>query len=366
MNINDNNMESAGKSGHSVNMILIFPAIVILFFVFAFSFEINAGYEAIKIKYKKSGFSEYSGNNLFTSHVKYNILSEEDVSVGLKDTVYTDKECWLELRIDQQILYQHWRDGRIEKYPISSGNKYLDRSIESRPGLFAIFHKEEKHESSQYNNAEMFYFMPFNQGIGFHSLNGTGYYGNLGVRPSSHGCIRMRHEDVRKVFRECPIGTLVLAHRGATARVVGFAPEDYTDTTEISKDEEKFLLAENLYNVLNGNYFVSERKFFVVNPRYIPVSGVYIAYDAKLPERQKIQKSYYIFLSINDRIASLKNHEILDSLKSSELLADLLINEEEIENYIEKEITEDSGADLIKKYFHNPIGILPYFPPVNK
>lgn len=359
----NNNINISGNSDSYFKIMLIFPLMVTLFFVFAFSFEINAGFEIKKINYLNPGFREFSFTNSPNTHIKYNILSEQDVSVGLKDTVYTDKECWLELRIDQQMLYQHWRDGSVEKYPISSGNKFLSRSIESRPGLFAIFHKTERHESSQYVGAEMYYFMPFNQGIGFHSLNGTGYYGNLGVRPSSHGCIRMRHDDVRKVFRECPLGTLVLAHRGFTARVVGFAPEDFSDTVDFSKDDTKYYLAENLYNVLNGNYFVSERKYFVVNPKFIPVSGVYIGYDAKLPDRQKIQKSYYTFVNLGDRTVSIKKQEILDSLKSAEFIADILVNEEELEINNTQQISDFSTAELIKKYFHNPVGILPYFPP---
>ncbi|MCU0372664.1 MAG: L,D-transpeptidase [Ignavibacteria bacterium] len=362
MNKEDNN-NIVGYSEPFFKIMLIFPLMVLLFFIFAFSFEISAGFEIQKLHYRNAGFQEISLGNSPNSQIKYNILSEEDVSVGLKDTVYTDKDCWLELRIDQQMLYQHWRDGRVEKYPISSGNKYLSRSIESRPGLFAIFHKTERHESSQYVGAEMYHFMPFNQGIGFHSLNGTGYYGNLGVRPSSHGCIRMRHDDVRKVFRECPLGTLVLAHNGFTARVVGFAPEDYSDTVDYSKDEAKYYLAENLYNVLNGNYFVSERKYFVINPKYIPVSGVYIGYDAKLPDRQKIQKSYYTFVSPGDRTVSVKKREILDSVKSAEFLEEFFVNEEELEINNTQQISDFSSAELIKKYFHNPVGILPYFPP---
>lgn len=294
---------------------------------------------------------------------KINILSENDVSVGLKDTVYTDKENWLELRIDQQMLYQHWRDGRVVKYAISSGNKYLSRSVESRPGLFAIFHKTERHESSQYNGAEMYFFMPFNQGIGFHSLNGTGYYGNLGVRPSSHGCIRMRHDDVRKVFKESPLGTLVLAHNGKTARTVGFAPPDFKNEDSLSKDEEKLQLAENLLNILEGNYFITERQFFVVNPKTIPVSGVYIGYDAKLPEKQKIKKSLYYFKNQDDRFTGFANYEILDSAKSAEFLAGMISEEKLVKE--KRSDNEFSSADLIKKYFHNPIGILPYFPPEN-
>ncbi|MCE1165399.1 MAG: L,D-transpeptidase [Bacteroidetes bacterium] len=329
----------------------------------SFAFSAGRGTEEPALP-KNDGFYEYNRYSKGGSASKINILSEADVSVGLKDTVYTDKDCWLELRIDQQMLYQHWKNGRVDKYPISSGNKYLDRSIESRPGLFAIFHKEEHHESSQYNNADMYYFMPFNQGIGFHSLDGTGYYGNLGVRPSSHGCIRMRHDDVKKLFRECPIGTLVLAHRGASARVVGFAPDDYASADTLTKDEAKLILAENLLNILDGNYFVTERKFIVVDPKVIPVSGVYIAYDRKLPDRQRIVKSLGIFLGFPDVFFNIKTGEMLDSTKSAEYTADLEVNEEDI-----KGNPDDSGlstAEIVKKYFNNPIGVLPYFPPKDK
>lgn len=345
--------------------IIYIPLLLICLLVASFAFQVN-NYSIETTNPKIEGFTEFFSSNIkiLNEANKINILSDADVSVGLKDTVYTDKDCWLELRIDQQMLYQHWRDGKVEKYPISSGNKYLSRSIESRPGLFAIFVKEERHESSQYNNAEMFYFMPFNQGIGFHSLNGTGYYGTLGVAPSSHGCIRMRHEDVKKVFRECPLGTLVLSNRGYTARVVGFAPQGYESKDSLSKDEEKYLLAENLYNVLEGNYFVSERKFFVVNPKTIPVSGVYMGYDAKLPDKQKTIKSVYYFTNASDVTNLYKTGDILDSIKSAEYLVDLNYDLEDIN--INSSLGDLSSAEIIKKYFSNPIGVLPYFPPVVK
>jgi len=314
--------------------------------------------------FQDKGFKEI-GISSEHSNFNINILSETDLSMGIKDTVYTDKDTWLELRIDQQMLYQHWRDGRVVSYPISSGNKFLDRSIESRPGLFAIFVKEERHESSQYNNAEMYHFMPFNQGIGFHSLNGTGYYGNLGVRPSSHGCIRMRHADVKKLFGETPLGTIVLAHRGYTARTVGFAPKDFENKEEYSKDEFKKMLAENLANVLSGDYYMRDRKFFVIDPKVIPTSGIYISYDRKIPEKQKMNKSTYLFLNNTDWLSMRERHIHINPEDKNEdlnnLIAALFIDEKDIK----KDNSPDyfSDAELVKKYFHNPIGILPYFPP---
>lgn len=361
----NNQSDKAGITTDKGKYMILVPLVLICFLVASFAIQAGDGSRE-SVNPKIEGFVEYFGSSInnIKSAQKTNILSESDVSVGLKDTVYTDKDCWLELRIDQQMLYQHWRSGKVEKYGISSGNKYLDRSIESRPGLFAIFVKEERHESSQYNNAEMYHFMPFNQGIGFHSLNGTGYYGNLGVRPSSHGCIRMRHDEVKKVFNDCPLGTLVLAHKGYTARTVGFAPQGYVNKDSLSKDDEKYLLASNLYNVLEGNYFVSERKFFVVNPKTIPVSGVYMGYDAKMPERQKTKKSVYYFINASDVINSYRVGDILDSVKSAEFLVDFNYDEVDFkDNNLSRDL---SSAEIIKKYFSNPIGVLPYFPPVNK
>lgn len=292
-----------------------------------------------------------------------NILSEEDLSSNIKDTVYTDKDCWLELRIDQQMLYQHWRSGKIEKYPVSTGNKYLSRSVESRPGLFAIFHKNAHHQSTQYNGADMYHFMPFNQGIGFHSLNGTGYYGSLGVAPSSHGCIRMRHNDVAKVFKECDLGTLVLAHYGYSARTVGFAPEGYQSEVEFTKDEIKEMLAENLYNILEGNYYITSRKFFVVDPKIIPVSGIYISYNQRIPQKQKFPiTTYYIEQQI-DRLQRFERvSELLSAgdFFSSDFFKDIEISEDETE---EKIVEKPESKEMINKYFRNPIGILPYYGP---
>jgi len=272
------------------------------------------------------------------------------------------------------MLYQHFRNGKVVSYPISSGNKYLNRSIESRPGLFAIFYKEAHHESSQYDNADMYHFMPFNQGIGFHSLNGTGYYGNLGKTPSSHGCIRMRHQDAEKLFNECPIGTLVLAHRGYSSRYVGFAPETFKNEQEYSKEDLKTYLAANLYNILEGKYYVNDRKYFVINPEIIPRSGIYTAYDKQIPEKQLLPKGTYKFALRSDKL----NYERQDYHFDLNVKDGLEIesgNEVMVSNNDKSENTNSNNTDidlpmpkdeLVKKFFNNPIGVLPYFPPVNK
>ncbi|MEO8666279.1 MAG: L,D-transpeptidase [Ignavibacteria bacterium] len=295
---------------------------------------------------------------------KFNILSKGDMSSGIKDTVYTDKDCWLELRIDQQMVYEHWRDGRTEKYPVSSGNNKSGdpEALESRPGLFAIFVKEEHHQSTQFNSANMYHFMPFNQGIGFHSIDGTGYYAHLGVRPSSHGCIRMKHEDAKKLYKDCELGTLVIASKGYSARTVSFAPEGFKNEKEYTKEEYKSMLASNLYNILKGRYYLEEKEKFVVDPKVIPVSGVYVSYDVKIPENQEVPRSFLTYIEVPDRSTVRKNDEILKDEHSEEFIK--FISEDsgiEEMNNDKKHVT--SSEDIVKKYFNNPIGVLPYFGP---
>ncbi len=365
-------MDFIHGSAHTEGKLFVFVIPILLFLVLGlglFNRQQNNFYN-----FDFSGFTESGDVQFSKSQSKFNILSQEDLSRGIKDTVYTSFNCWLELRIDQQMLYQHFRDGKVNSYPISSGNKYLSKGVDSRPGLFTIFFKTTHHQSTQFNNADMYHFMPFNQGIGFHSLDGTGYYGNLGKAPSSHGCIRMRHQDAQKIFNDCPLGTLVLASRGYSSRAVDFAPEDFKNDTEFSKDEYKTMLAANLYNILEGKYYISERKFFVVNPEIIPKSGIYIAYDKQIPEKQLLPKGTYRFIQINDRLSNDKSiYRFEISLQdSTEIDSDI----EEIDSSdstsedlyvtnVEKEIPMPKD-ELIKQFFSNPIGVLPYFPPDNK
>ncbi len=315
-----------------------------------------------KIITKDLGISEKGIYDTTAKRSLINILSEKDLVSQIEDTVYTDLDCWLELRIDLQMLYQHWRNGQVDKYPVSSGDKLLDKGVESRPGLFAIFYKNRHHISSQFNSADMYDFMPFNMGIGFHSLDGTGYYGNLGRAPSSHGCIRMRHEDAAKIFKDCPLGTLVLAHRGNSIRTVGFAPKNYKNEIEYSKDDYKIMLSKNLYNVLEGNYYIADRYYFVVDPKIIPKSGIYIAHDKSLPEKQKLPSSSFQIKIFSDRLNSNKfgiSSDIQDKSFLEECFSDIISDESNPDT----DLNDDKA--LIKKYFNNPIGVLPYYGPNN-
>ncbi len=340
------------------NFILIIPLLVSIFFFAGFT-RLNPNAR----EFARERIAVQNGNDdakKQKSNVNYlALLTLEQFSESLRDTVYTDKDKYLELRIDEQRVYVHYRDGSIKSYPVSSGNKFLSKGIESRPGLFAIFLKEQLHLSSQFNDAKMYHYMPFNMGIGFHSLAGTGYYGNLGMRPSSHGCIRMRAEDATALFMQCEIGTLVLAHRGKTARVVAFAPIGFKNERDYTKDDYMKLLAYNLGSVYEGKYFIHPPKRFIIDPAIIPRIGYNVGNSDDIPERQQVPYVINRFGVNADRMKT--ELAALTGIKES-LDSDIAVN-----FVTEEEVQDDAGLDvskeLVNKYAYNPIGILPYFPP---
>ncbi len=56
------------------------------------------------------------------------------------------------------------------------------------------------------------------------------------------------------------MGTLVIASKGYSARTIAFAHKDYKNEREYTKDEYKFMLANNLYNLLDGRYYMEKEK----------------------------------------------------------------------------------------------------------
>jgi hypothetical protein len=54
-------------------------------------------------------------------------------------------------------------------------------------------------------------------------LAGNGYYGLLGVRPSSHGCVRISREDGKALYDKVQLGTPVLVYKEEPAVALAFA-----------------------------------------------------------------------------------------------------------------------------------------------
>lgn len=140
----------------------------------------------------------------------------------LRDTLYVMDSSFLEVRLDQQAIYQRFRSGRVERYLCSTGNPAIQDGIATREGIFTVQWKSKRHFSKQFE-VYLNYWMPFNGGIGFHGLDGRSYYRFLGRRRSSHGCVRISNETGAKIFPATPSGTIVYVHSGDPARVLLFA-----------------------------------------------------------------------------------------------------------------------------------------------
>lgn len=288
------------------------------------------------------------------------LLAAEEFSKNLRDTIYTNDNIWLEFRIDQQRLYVHYRDGRTMTYPVSSGIRGAPKSVDSRPGLFAIFHMNQAHKSTQFQS-QLNYFMAFNMGVGFHGLQGTGYYVHLGVRPSSHGCIRMRNDDVKVLFSQCKIGTLVLSHKGHTNRVVAFAPEGFKNDAEYTKEDYINMLAYNLSTIMEGKYFISPPKRFIIDGTIIPKSGVNVLSNTNIPEKQMLPFAVARFDMQSDLLNDTKFTFNLEIKEPDNITKNFGVTQSD--SVTTSNVQLAVGPEMVKKYVYNPLGVLPYFPP---
>jgi hypothetical protein len=170
----------------------------------------------------------------------------------LRDTLYLLDTTYLEVRLDKQMIYQHYRSGRVERHLCSTGDPSIDDGIATREGIFTIQSKEKKHMSQQFQ-VYLNYWMPFDGGIGFHGLEGHSYYRYLGRRRSSHGCVRIANETGAALFRTTSGGTVVYVHSGSPARVIRFADESMTDLMPM-KEADYALLAQRLDAVIERRW----------------------------------------------------------------------------------------------------------------
>lgn len=167
----------------------------------------------------------------------------------LRDTLYVMDSIFLEVRLDQQAIYQRFRSGRVERYLCSTGNPAIQDGIATREGIFTVQWKSKRHFSKQFE-VYLNYWMPFNGGIGFHGLDGRSYYRFLGRRRSSHGCVRISNETGAKIFPTTPSGTIVYVHSGSPARVLLFADTTRQPEVTVLNNVNSPLLQQRLDAVL--------------------------------------------------------------------------------------------------------------------
>ena len=224
--------------------------------------------------------------------VKYSInpLSYYDFK-QLRDTVYTNKNYFIEVNLLTQQATLYSRDGSEFHFPISSGTKRVEKGMETNEGLFAIQWKARKMHSVQFDSTLMLNWMGFNNGIGFHAHQGKSYYKYLGKKNVSHGCVRVSREDAETVYEKVEKGTPVLVHKGNNAIQIAFTSEGES-YNQYSYSETYKQLKERYQKLYDGNYLISSREKILVDENNIYSSGLPIGNAELIPAKQNLRPTY--------------------------------------------------------------------------
>lgn len=209
----------------------------------------------------------------------------------LRDTIFTDKDHYIEVNLSTQHATLFSRDGTEFHFPISSGTKRVEKGMETREGLFAIQWKAKKQYSVQFDSTVMLNWMGFNNGIGFHALLGKSYYKYLGKKNVSHGCVRVSREDAQIVYEKVGKGTPVLVHKGNNAIQIAFTSEGESYNQYSYKDTYN-LLKERFQKIYDGDYLISSNEKILVDENNIHSGGLPIGNSELIPARQNLKPTY--------------------------------------------------------------------------
>lgn len=230
-------------------------------------------------------------NNISPKEFKYSInpLAGYDFK-QLRDTVYTNKDHFIEVNLSTQQATLYSRDGSKIYFPVSSGTRRVEKGMETSTGLFAIQWKAKKQYSVQFDSTVMLNWMGFNNGIGFHALLGKSYYKYLGKKNVSHGCVRLSREDAQVVYEKVEKGTPVLVHKGNSAIKIAFTSEgERYNQYNYSKTYK--LLKQRYQLIYDGDYLISSNEKILVDEKNIYSSGLPIGNSALIPTKQNLKPS---------------------------------------------------------------------------
>lgn len=203
----------------------------------------------------------------------------------LRDTVYTLKPYFIEVNLSTQKGYLYSRTDSVTEFGISSGTQKLEDGVETKTGLYVIQVKMEKWYSRQFDSTLMLNWMGFNWGIGFHALQGRGYYKYLGKKKSSHGCIRLSRETALSLFNKIEEGTPVLIHNGFSAVKIKFGNPDEA-LTYLDNEGLIYQLKKEYKEMYSGKYFISYNPKLLIDFNNVYHEGLPIGDSRKITKFQ--------------------------------------------------------------------------------
>ena len=211
-----------------------------------------------------------------------------------KDTVYYSGNNYITISLIEQKARIIWRGDSVTTFKISSGNQNIKLGQSTPEGFFTVQNKSPLATSKQFDNAELFNWIGFNGNVGFHGLKGSGYYGTLGFRPSSHGCVRISREDGQILYQKVSLGTPVIVYHQEPLRVIKFAkPSEFDPNRDYMIQGTSYfnskLLNARIENIYKGNALRANNYKIFSDGRLIFRRGMVVNGDiGKVPIRQKM------------------------------------------------------------------------------
>ena len=218
---------------------------------------------------------------------------------SLKDTLFTTQDYFLEVDLTKQMSYLHSRFDSVKSFGVSTGTAKIKEGIETKEGVFAIQFKAERWHSVQFDSTLMLHFMTFNWGVGFHALAGKSYYKYLGVKRSSHGCVRVSKEDAKDIYGKVKFGTPVVVHSGNPAVFIGFAEKNDPDLQYLEYQELKNLVTNRIDNLYKGEYFLKPNAKLLIDNKNVTHPGLPIGDGSKINIRQILKPDYLFIEEVN-------------------------------------------------------------------
>ncbi len=257
-------------------------------------------------------------SDIIAQEIKQNTISRsaEDFS-WVRDTVYTLKPYFIEVDLSTQKGYLYSRTAPVKEFGISSGTKRLTDGVDTKAGLFVIQSKMEKWYSRQFDSTLMLNWMGFNWGIGFHALQGSGYYRYLGKKRSSHGCVRIKRDMAKELYSKIEEGTPVLVHEGHSAVKIAFC--DSSDTYAYLKlSDMKYQLKKRLKEIYEGKYFMSYNPKLILDYNNVGHEGLPTGDSRKIMKYQVIPPIWeYISASTPPPLGCITYYRQLDKVLTS-------------------------------------------------
>ena len=205
----------------------------------------------------------------------------------IRDTLFTTDSVYLNVDLARQVVSVVRRGEAPRTFLISSGTPYISDGMATPVGIYTVQNMVPMAISRQFNDARLHNWIGVYGGVGFHGLDGSGYYGYLGKRPSSHGCIRMSREEIRSMYGMIHVGAPIFVQNGETARGIAFCAPSYTVGAAVidsTRARVRGLGDERIAALYNGTLFGSDL------PRLVHLAGTKVDWRIESGRRSRIPR----------------------------------------------------------------------------